>query len=114
MNTPVAAVEVFQVEEMDRRISEREEQQITGLSRTTRWRLTNEGRYPQKGSLGPWLSEVLLFANDPDNYSAGGAEVPKSTISIRKVKRRAVKRRVAKQPSSDDQQQSSPTNRAVI
>ncbi len=93
----IPAVEIITVEEPDRRVSEAEEKTITGLSRTTRWRLSNEGKYPPKGSLGPWLSEVLLFADDPDNYSAGGAEVPKSTISIRKVKRRAVKRRVAKQ-----------------
>ena len=89
----VPAVEVVTVEEIDRRISETEEKTITGLSRTTRWRLANEGRYPPKGSLGPWLSEVMLFADDPDNYRVNGADTPKSEVLVRKVKRRAIRRK---------------------
>ena len=88
MNVP--AVEIITVEEPDRRISESEERSITGLSRTTRWRLTNEGRYPKKGILGPWLSEVLQFANDPENFRVDRAE-RKQTVSVRKVRRRAIR-----------------------
>ncbi len=91
----VPAVEIITVEEPDRRVSETEEKLLTGLSRTTRWRLTNEGRYPKKGTLGPWLSEVLQFADDPENFRVDGAERKESIIPVRKVRRRAIRHQKA-------------------
>ena len=92
----IPAVEIITIEEPDRRVSEAEEKIITNLSRTTRWRLANAGKYPSKGLLGPWLSEVLLFADDPENFRVDGVERKESIIPVRKVRRRAVKRQVAK------------------
>ena len=89
MNVP--AVEVITVEEIDRPISEAEERVATGLSRTTRWRLANEGRYPKKGLLGPWLSEVLLFASDPENYRVTDSPQKEGKVSVRKIRRRVVR-----------------------
>ena len=86
----VPAVEIFTVEEFDRRISEAEQKLITGCSRTTRWRLAKKGKYPNEGR--PWLSEVLLFAADPENYRVDGAEHKESIIPVRKVRRRAIRR----------------------
>ena len=92
------AVEIYSIEEPDRRVSEEEQLTLTGLSRTTRWRLASEGRYPPKGTLGPWLSDVLLFCADPDNYrfsgeSAVSNDADKPAVTVRKVRRRAVRGR---------------------
>lgn len=93
----VPAVEIFTTEEPDRRICEAEELSLTGLSRVTRWKYAKEGRYPPKGSLGPWLSEVLLFCSDPENYQFGESVVSddadRDDVPVRNVRRRAVRSR---------------------
>ncbi len=91
-----APIEFFFLEEADRRLNERDELKITGLSRTTRWRLARDGRYPPKSLLGPWLSEVLSFCADPDAYRysgdlvVGDAPVP-PPVKLRQIRRRAVR-----------------------
>ena len=52
----------------DRFLREREVRSVTGLSRTTRWRLERAGQFPRKRLLSPgavgWLeSEVLAWMN---------------------------------------------------
>jgi hypothetical protein len=92
-----AAVEIYTIEEPDRRLSEAEELELTNQSRTTRWKLAKEGRYPPKGAIGPWLSDVLLYCADPDDYryngeSAVSSDAEKPDVKVRKVRRRAVRR----------------------
>jgi prophage regulatory protein len=53
----------------DRIIRAKEVQEITGLSRTTIWRLENQGKFPSRVSLGAnsvgWeLSEINNWIND--------------------------------------------------
>lgn len=55
--------------EMDRIVRELEEAHITGLSRTTRWRLEKEGRFPKSiplgaNSRGRLLSELLEWLKE--------------------------------------------------
>ena len=50
----------------DRIIREPEEKRLTGLSRSTRWRLEKRGDYPKsvpltRRSKGHWLSELLQW-----------------------------------------------------
>lgn len=92
------AVEIYTVDEYDRRVSETEELGLTGQSRTTRWKLTREGKYPPKGALGPWLSEVLSYCADPDNYryhengeSVVSDDADRPDVKVRKVRRRRVR-----------------------
>lgn len=54
----------------DKRIRERECQEITSLSRTTRWKLENEGKFPPRCHFGrnscAWLlSDVLWWVRNP-------------------------------------------------
>ena len=92
----IPAVEVYVIDEPDRLVREPEELKLTGQSRTTRWNLAKEGRYPPKGKLGPWLSDVLQYCADPENYRYIG-EVTESDspvpppVKVRKVRRRAVR-----------------------
>lgn len=90
------AVETYQIDEFDRRLSEDEEAQLTNLSRTTRWKLAREGRYPPKGLLGPWLSDVLQFVVDPENYRFPGEGVVSDDVKRPDVRRRRIKRRAVR------------------
>ena len=52
----------------DRFLREREVRSMTGLSRTTRWRLERVGQFPRRRQISPgavgWLeSEVLAWMN---------------------------------------------------
>lgn len=53
----------------DRFIREPEVQRITGLSRTTRWRLQRDGKFPQRRQISPnsvgWLaSEISTWMSE--------------------------------------------------
>lgn len=55
--------------EADRFLREREVHHLTGLSRTTRWRLENAGKFPRRRQISTnavaWLeSEVLEWIKD--------------------------------------------------
>ncbi|WP_072038672.1 helix-turn-helix transcriptional regulator [Plesiomonas shigelloides] len=54
----------------DRRIRESECSQITSLSRSTRWKMEQEGRFPERSHFGrnscAWLlSDVLWWVRNP-------------------------------------------------
>ena len=48
----------------DRLLRDREVEEITGLSRTTRWRWEKAGKFPQRRQIGPnsvgWLESEIL------------------------------------------------------
>ncbi len=57
--------------EPDRVIDESECCRLTTLSRTTRWRMMKQGRFPQKFQLSPnrggwWLSKILKWLRDQE------------------------------------------------
>lgn len=57
-------------EKYDRRIREKECGHITSLSRSRRWQLENEGKFPKRVALGKnsvsWLlSDVLFWVRNP-------------------------------------------------
>lgn len=74
------------MEEEDRFIRETECRRISGLSRTTRWRLERKGEFPRRRQISPgavgWLSSELatwLSARRPSSEvpsPAPAAEVP--------------------------------------
>ena len=54
---------------LDRIIDESECCRLTTLSRTTRWRMMNRGKFPKKFQLSPnrggwWLSKILKWLRD--------------------------------------------------
>jgi prophage regulatory protein len=56
----------LQADELDRIIREQECERLSGLSRTTRWRLERKGRFPRRlilsdNAVGWRLSEVLAW-----------------------------------------------------
>ena len=63
----------------DRFLREPEVARITGLSRTTRWRLEREGKFPRRRRAAPncvaWLqSEVQAFLRESETVAAREAE----------------------------------------
>jgi prophage regulatory protein len=57
----------------DRFIREPECEQRSGLSRTTRWRMEQEGRFPPRHRISPGVtayreSEFVEWMNDPEAY----------------------------------------------
>ena len=62
----------------DRFIRERECRQLTGLSRTTRWRLERKGRFPKRRKISPngvaWLLSEILSWQANCNSDPGGRE----------------------------------------
>ena len=58
-----------QTQQPDRFLREREVRNITGLSRTTRWRLEREGKFPRRRAISDaavgWLeSEIASWVAD--------------------------------------------------
>jgi len=51
---------------MDRFLREPEVGQITGLSRTTRWRLERDGRFPKRRQISP--NAVAWLASDVEEW----------------------------------------------
>ena len=63
----------------DRFLREPEVAKITGLSRTTRWRLEREGRFPRRRRAAPncvaWLqSEIQEFIRESETVNTREAE----------------------------------------
>jgi prophage regulatory protein len=66
MTKTAAGYAAAQQPEEDRIIREAECQRLTGLSRTTRWRLEREGKFPRRrrlsqNAVGWLLSEILAW-----------------------------------------------------
>ena len=64
--------------EVDRFIREAECQELTGLSRTTRWRLERKGHFPSRIQISPnavaWrLSEILSWQDRQSHVGQRGA-----------------------------------------
>ena len=73
---------------MDRFLRDQEQEEITGLSRTTRWRLEREGKFPKAYSIGggnakgrleseiqQWMDDIVGEADDvtPDQQEVVNA-----------------------------------------
>ncbi|MFC3291503.1 helix-turn-helix transcriptional regulator [Modicisalibacter luteus] len=64
---------------LDRGIRERECYELTGISRSYRWRLEQEGRFPRRRRTGLrchyWLlSELMEWLKDPEAFATGASQ----------------------------------------
>lgn len=74
MNTNISVLSLYQPALTDRGVREAECAMMTSVSRTQRWKLEKQGRFPQRRRTGArshhWLlSELELWLNNPEEYA---------------------------------------------